>query len=420
MQPLGRLRLFGISLFWLAVNLHWGALLIAIIPCQVAAIHPTGHGYILSIILGVGAVVALVMPPFVGAYSDRSAHRWGRRRPYMVVGAVVNLAGLAVMYQAGQCRLIWLYLIAYLIIQLGSNLATAAYSGVIPDLVPQEQRGVASGWMAAMTQIGNILGAVGGGILIQRGLAAGAYGIIAGSLAALLIVTALATRETPLAARVAAPGLGPILRSLWIDPRRYPDFAWVWATRFLFTAGMWMVQPFIQYYLRDVIGSTRAAEDAGRVIGAALVGATITGLIGGAISDRVGRKRVVYVANGAMAIVALGFMVVRTMPGVYMTAILYGLAFGAYYSVDWALGCDVLPRKEEAGKDMGVWHISMVLPQSLAPFLSGLLLTWGGSTLRPGWTEPHYLAQGYLMLFASASVLLALSAVLLRNVRGVR
>jgi MFS family permease len=194
----------------------------------------------------------------------------------------------------------------------------------------------------------------------------------------------------------------------------------VWVTRFLFTAGMWMVQPFIQYYLRDVIGSPRPAEDAGRIIGVALVGATLTGLLGGAISDRVGRKRVVYVANGLMAAVSLGFMAVGTLPAVYVTAVLYGLAFGAYYSVDWALGCDVLPRKDEAGKDMGVWHISMVLPQSLAPFLSGLLLTLGGASSRAGWAEPHYHASGYVMLFALAAVLLTLSAVLLKNVRGVR
>lgn len=417
---LGRWRLIGISVFWLAVNLHWSALLIAVIPHQVAAIHPVGHGYILSIILGVGALVALTMPPIVGAYSDRCASRWGRRRPFMVVGTVVNLVGLGLMYTAGEGRLIWLYLIAYLVIQFGSNLATSAYNGVIPDVVPAEQRGIASGWMAVMTQVGNILGALGGGMLIQRGLAAATFLSIGIGMVMLLLVTSAALREEPLSVRPASPRLSQVLRSLWLNPRDHPDFAWVWLTRFLFTAGMWMVQPFLQYYLRDVIGSTRPAEDAGRIIGLALVGATVTGLLGGGLSDRLGRKRVVYVANGLMAAVSLMFLLVRTMPAVYATACLYGLAFGAYFSVDWALACDVLPSKGEAGKDMGVWHISMVLPQSLAPFVSGLLLTFGGSVSRPGWTEPHYAVTGYMLLFATASVLLALSAILVRNVKGAR
>lgn len=121
-----------------------------------------------------------------------------------------------------------------------------------------------------------------------------------------------------------------------------------------------------------------------------------------------------------MAAVSLGFMVVGGMPGVYVTATLYGLAFGAYYSVDWALGCDVLPNKQDAAKDMGVWHIAMVLPQSIAPALSGLILTMGGVRVGAGAAEPHYRPGAYLVLFASASLLLALSAWLLRNVRGVR
>lgn len=408
------------SLYWLAVNLHWSALLIAIIPRQVARMSPEGHAWLLSIILGSGAVVALVLPPFIGSYSDRCAHRWGRRRPFMVTGTAVNLFGLAALWLGGERGSVALYLLGYAVVQLGSNFATSAYAGVIPDIVPREQRGIASGWMAAMTQTGNILGAIGGGMLIQRDLAGWAYLTIGAVLVSLLVVTALAVREEPLREPPPRPRMIEVLRSLWIDPRKHPDFAWVWITRFLFTAGMWMVQPYMQYYLRDVIGSPRPAEDAGRIIAVALVGAAVTGVLGGSVSDRIGRKRVVYAANGLMAAISIVFILVRSMEAVYLTAVCYGLAFGAYYSVDWALGCDVLPRKEEAGKDMGVWHIAMVLPQTLAPFLSGRILTMAGTRMEPGWTEQHYLLGGYIGLFVCASILLALSALLIRNVRGVR
>ncbi len=435
-EPLSRGALFGMSLYWLAVNLHWGALLVVIMPRQIAEIHPERHAQMLGRLIGIGAVVALLLPPIVGALSDKCTHRWGRRRPYMATGTAINVVGLGALFLAGYFRNLPLYLAGYLVVQFGSNVATAAYSGAIPDLVPAGQRGVASGWMAAMTQTGTILGALGSGMLVERGHSGIAVGVIAAAMALLLIATAASMRER----RGSAPertdghaqssgagpnfrsrigGLAAILRRLWIDPRKHPDFAWVWITRFLFTAGMWMVQPFLQYYLRDVVCSPRPAEDAGRIVGLALVGATCTGLLGGAISDRVGRKRVVYVANGSMALVAIGFMVVRTMPAVYLTAVLYGLAFGAYYSVDWALGCDVLPNKSDAGKDMGVWHISMVLPQSLAPELSGRLLEAGGTLMRAGSTVPHYAVVGYLYLFAVAALLLTLSALMLRNVRGV-
>ncbi len=413
-------RLAGMSLYWLAVNVQWGALLIALIPAEAVQLRPLDHARLLSLILGIGAVAALILPPFVGALSDRCRHPWGRRRPYMAAGTALNLVGLLLLATAARAGSVALYILAYLVVQFGSNVATAAYSGIIPDAVEPSQRGAASGWMAVMTHCGTILGALGGGILVQRGLSGWLYGVIALLLPLTLAVTAAAVPERPGSPSGEPLRPGQILRSLWLNPRRYPDFGWVWATRFLFTAGMWMVQPFIQYYLRDVIGSAQAAEDAGRVIGIALAGATVTGLLGGALSDRFGRKRVVYVANGLMAAVSLGFMVVGGMPGVYVTATLYGLAFGAYYSVDWALGCDVLPNKQDAAKDMGVWHIAMVLPQSIAPALSGLILTMGGVRVGAGAAEPHYRPGAYLVLFASASLLLALSAWLLRNVRGVR
>jgi len=409
-------QLCAISAFWFAVNLHWGALLLIIMPSQVARISPQSQAEDLSIILGIGALVALVLPPFVGAYSDRCASRWGRRRPYMAAGVVVNLVGLLTLWGAGGLHSFWLYLVGYLVVQFGNNLATASYSGIIPDLVPDYQRGEASGYMAAMTQMGTVLGAVASGFLMDAGHVAASYLVIAVALVLFLSLTLAGTREQPLSASPAPLSGRALLKSFWMDPRKHPDFAWVWITRALVTLGMWTVQPYIQYYLRDVVHVLHPEKTTGYLLGTILIGATVTGLLGGRWSDRIGRKRVIYATNTLIALTYIGFLFVHSLEMAYLLGIVYGLGYGAYYSVDWALGCDVLPNKEDAAKYLGIWHIAMVLPQSIAPFIAGPLLARFGQAGSSG----HYALPGYTAIFCLAAFFLLLSAVLLRNVRGAR
>jgi Na+/melibiose symporter-like transporter len=407
----------AVSAYWFATNLHWGALLVVMMPSQVKrVIAPMWHAQALSVILGVGALVALVTPPIVGAYSDRCASRWGRRRPYMAAGVALNLLGLLLMWTAGDRASFWLYLAAYLVVQFGNNLATASYSGIIPDVVPEAQRGEASGYMAAMTQMGTVLGAFASGYLMGAGYVTASYGLIGCTLVVFLGITAVGVREEPLARATGSVAWRNVLKSLWVNPRKHPDFAWVWLTRALVTMGMWCVQPYIQYYLGDVIGVPNPEQTTGLLLGTILIGATVTGLLGGSLSDRIGRKRVVYVANSLIAVASLAFLVSHSLAFTFVVGIVYGLGFGAYYSVDWALACDVLPSKDSAAKDMGVWHISMVLPQSLAPFIAGPLLAGVGR----GPTPEHYTLPGYSAIFALAAFFLLLGALLLRNVRGVR
>src|SRR5207237_855541 len=121
--------------------------------------------------------------------SDRSTSRYGRRRPFMVFGITVNLVGLAIMGYAAAQRSLMLYMLGYLFVQFGNNIAGAAYAGIIPDMVPADQHGEASGYMAMMTQAGMILGALLSGSLLGSGHATLAYLIIACVLIAFVVLT---------------------------------------------------------------------------------------------------------------------------------------------------------------------------------------------------------------------------------------
>jgi MFS family permease len=416
---------FYISAYWFGTNLLWMALLLIIMPSQMRRLFPSDPSRMLGLIIGFGSLPAILVPLLVGPISDRCMSRWGRRRPFMFVGVSINLVGLALLWFAGEHLLLWLYIVGYFVSNTGNNIATGAYSAIIPDLVPEPQRGQAGGWMAAMTQLGQIAGAVSAGLLMHAGQVLAAYGVIAGTLVVFLIITAAGIREQP---RTDSPGpldLIAFLKRLWIDPRKHPNFAWVWITRLLVMMGVYSVQEFIQYYLVDEakVPIDRAELAAGQMFVILLVAATPTALLGGGVSDRIGRRPVIYTANTLIAAACLAFILSPSLMYAYIVAVAFGLGFGAYCSVDWALGVDVLPNKEQdAAKDMAVWHIALTLPQVIAVPIGGVLLGAFGKTtiMVGGLPQVHYDHGGYVALFLIAGAYFILGAVLLRNVRGVR
>jgi MFS family permease len=187
--------------------------------------------------------------------------------------------------------------------------------------------------------------------------------------------------------------------------------------------GFYAPLPFLQNYLRDVVHVADPAAEVPKVMAVILLFSSLTGVWGGAISERVGRKPVIYVANGLIAVMAFAFPFCRSLEHVLLVGVVFGLAYGAYISVDWALGTDVLPNKHDAAKDMAIWHISMTAPQTVGAPLAGIILTSFGYSVASGSGGDRnevYAWNGYLSLFAFAGVCFLLGAVLLRNVRGAR
>jgi MFS family permease len=433
----------AISAYWFATNFHWGALLTIMLPFEVERMSPVFRAESLGVLTGASAIMALVAPLIAGALSDRCASRWGRRRPYMALGIAINVIGLLLMAASlsvskpvenpasltaaifGNPGLL-LYFVSYLVVQLGNNVTSAAYMGVIPDLVPHEQRGKASGFMALKSQAGTLFGAVGVGLLLGDASEWVKYLTLCAVLVGVGAITLFGMKETPLPFKPKKLEWGPYFRSLWIDPKKYPDFAWVWITRALVMLGFYAVLPFINYYLVDVVGIPRAevGKTAPMLLGVILIASSISGVLGGSISDKVGRKRVVYVSNMVIAIVTIAFIFCHNIVAALAVGTVFGLAYGAYISVDYALGTDVLPSRANAAKEMAVWHIAMTLPQSIAAPASGFLIAAFGKTIIPATkgveASVQYPLAGYAAVFILCSVSFALGAVLLKNVKGVK
>ncbi len=415
LRRLSALQQFFLSCFWFAYNVQWGALLAIVLPSQIAAVVGDERKELFNgLIPPLGAALSLVVTPAAGAFSDRSRSRFGRRRPYLLIGTLANAAFMMWLGGFGQGSGAGLLLLAYLGVQFGANWAGGPYAGLIPDVVPHEQRGAASGWMALMSSLGTLVGALAAGQLTRGGRYAGIYGFCVALLLAMLLLTWAGVRERPQASPREPFRAGAFLRAFLPSPRRHRDFYWVLVTRAMVTMGVYSVFTFFVYFLKDVIRVARPEEQSSYLIGIIIAGGILTALAAGRLSDRFGRKPLVYWSGGVMALASVVFIAVAFFPSLgFMFAVgaVFGLGYGAYQAVDWALAIDVLPGGASAAKDMGIWHVALVLPQVLAPALTGVTLTV---------LKDRSLLLGYSVVFVMTAAWFVLGTVFVRQVRGAR
>lgn len=399
-------RYFALSAFWFGSSLHWLLLLLILIPAQVQGfVGDERKGTYLGLLVTTGAVIALLLPPLVGAYSDRV----GRRMEFLKWGVVVNVLGLLVMAAAALALKgmagYAVYVLGFLLVQLGNNAATAPYSALIPELVPPESRGRASGIMAFLQASGQLLGAV---VAAAVGLlklpVIVPFALVVLALVGSAVVTLRFVPEPPARTREDAPAI-----PLW-QLFAHQAFLWVFITRVLFSLGQYSVQPFIQYYVADVLRRPDAPTVTSYMLACIIVGSIGTALLGGRLSDRYGRKPIISFAGFLMAVCAVMFLFAPNLGVALGLALLFGLGFGAFTSVDWALGADAMPSARSYARDMGVWHVAFVGPQlTTAP--QGALLDWGN---RQGGN------LGYGLVFGVAAACFTLGVLLVGRIRGLK
>lgn len=410
-RPTRRLSLMeqlSLSAHWFGLNFHWGALLAVAIPAEVLKFVPEAEkGHALATVFAGGAFIALVVLPLVGALSDRSLSRFGRRRPFVVTGAMLNVVALLAL---GYAPTFALFVVAYWFVQFANNLGGSAYGGLIPDLVPQEQRGLSSGLMGLMTMLGTITAAVVAGKLMQRGLAIPLYLTIGAVLLTTASLTAWKVREQPLAARPPFRWR-EFIAQFWLDPRRHPDFAWLFVSRLLTMMGFYTILNFLQFFLKDFLRVPNFTEATGTLTATVVVGALGSALIAGWLSDRIGRRGIVSGATLLMGALCLVFLTAPSFRLMLGLGVIFGVGYGAFVSVEWALATDVLPSQASAAKDLGIWGISVTLPQVVAPLIGGPLLD---AVNRLGTN------LGYVALMAIAAAYFVAGSLTVWKIKGAR
>ena len=357
-----------VALLWFAFSAQWTTLLSVIIPDQVANIvgpdSPQKEG-LSGTVLAAGAVVALFVAPLAGALSDRARSPLGRRRPFLIAGVVGSCIGLMLMAPFGPGSSLLIYTIAFLNLTFWWNWLAGAYAGLIPDVVPERDQGLASAWINIMTAIGTGLGNFLVAILYAPNHPTTVLAVFAAVSFACLILTLKHVKEPPSAGADDKLALTPFLRSFIIDPRAHPNFYWVLVTRLFVNMGVWSISAMLLFYAQDVIGLAHAANSLPALLGVGAFLSIPASLIAVWLSARHGLILIVQITSWIMVAATICYVLIPFQPHFLLfapTVLLFSLGWGAYQAVDWALALRVLPSTAGAGKDMGIWHIAFVLP----------------------------------------------------------
>ncbi|MDP5226797.1 MULTISPECIES: MFS transporter [Arthrobacter] len=404
-RPVTPLWITGVVLVNLGINAAFFAPLQVLLGLQAAVLDPGQKEGILALVTGAGAAVSLVANPIFGAFSDRTASRFGRRVPWVVGGAVVGALGLIALAGVPDVALMTL---AWCLVQAGCNGAYAAITAAIPDKVPVARRGTVGGLAAMGQTVGILLGAVIAAV-VSGNLWLG-YGLAALALVLGVVLFALRSDDRPIHRGDVPPlAWGPFLLG-FVRPLAHPDFRWAWITRLLVNIGNHMITLYLLFFLTDAVRLKETegiAAETGVLIltGLYAVFVIVTSVIGGRISDRMGRRKpMVILSSAIIATSALILAFSPTWVGGLVGASVLGIGFGAYLAVDFALITQVLPNPEDRGKDLGVINIANSLPQVIAPAIAWPFVTlWGG----------------YLSLYVAAAVIGLLGAVFVVRIKGV-
>ncbi|MDY6944130.1 MAG: MFS transporter [Pseudomonadota bacterium] len=398
-----------ITLYALAYTGTWLALLTPVlvtIALKVRHLAPQAAASNLSLVLGLGAFFALVGNPLFGRLSDRTTSRFGMRRPWLIGGVMCGAVALSMIATASSVIMV---LVGWCLAQLAFNAVLAAMIAVLPDRVPAAQRGTVAGVMAICLPLGQV-----SGTFLVQSIAASTllmFMVPATICVVLVLVFALALRDRRLAPG-AVPSLGwrDVAAIYWVNPRQYPDFAWTWLSRLLLVLGTAFLNTYQPFYLIDKLGHTE--QQIPTLIFQGILVQTVAiiavSVLGGRLSDALGRRKIFVVLGGM--VYALGLWVIAAAPD-YPTFLLgmtlTGAGHGIYFAVDLALVTDVLPNRwRDAAKDLGIFNVANALPQAIAPAVAPLILAVSGGN--------------YTLLFAVAGSISLLASITILPVKSVR
>jgi MFS family permease len=424
-------------------------------------------------------MVALLAQALMGMFSDRSTASWGRRRPYILIGTLAT-AVLTIMigFTAGMEGMVgfWVLFAIGLVQPVASNMSQAAEQGIIPDLVPDEKRGLFSGVKALLEiPLPLILVAFTVGRLVSKGnMWAGlllAVGVLLVTMLLTMLVPEKPLKEAPtpmdwkplvrllvmtlvftliilgsgqvvklvsgllkditspttlfivmglfgLAGMLVAVAMGVWLSvriSLGNSARENPSFTWWVINRLAFLVGAVNLSTFAVYFLQARLGYVKeaAAAPASQLILFVGLFILISTLPAGWLTDRFGEKRMVTIAGLVAVVGTIIALSIPSLPVIYVGGCIIGIAAGLFYTANWALGTLLVP-KEEAGRYLGISNLAGAGAGAVGAYIGGPIADFVTAQV------PQIPGFGYVLIFSIYGLLFLFSVLALTQVKTSR
>jgi len=407
MKKISFMRMFVISLLGFALTFSSNIQDPPLMTFKTRQLAPDLPNTVMGILGFVGLLVAMAVQPLVGVFSDRAKTKLGRRLPFIIGGAVLIAMSLFLLVAAPT---LWVLLLGVILIQFSSNILQGPWQALIPDLVPESQRGMASSLKGVMDIIALVVGGLVAGKILSAGIAQwGDNGVYFAAAVptvvffVFVIFTAIWAREKQAAGPgpepVATKTIGEALKgAFYVNFRENRIFGWWFANRILFWGSFIAINTFLINYMVDVIHMNQADAqnfygNLKMILGGALI---VLALLSGWLSDRIGRKPIMLASGFVSFAGALFLLFVRDQTLITVAGAIIGMGIGAFITVSWALATDIVPANESA-RYLGIANIATCIGSGVARLLGGVLIDPINKVLGSS-------SSGYLLLFALATL----------------
>jgi MFS family permease len=375
--------LFGMSLLMLGANVVWVSYNSVLLPTLVENVVTESKGLVVGLIGFFGTLLAVVVSLLAGILSDHTASKWGKRTPAILIGALLALPliGLPALILSPAWRAALLpaalpvIILSYLGMQFFTNVGNGAWWPLLVDVVPEHQRGTASGIQGLLTLVGAAVGILAITALNQNGKTGLALWLTGGIFALTGILNALVIRgkDTP-ADSSDRISLGRAVRDMFRVRTRVAVFFWVVLAALLANMGLNSMQFFARYFF-EVYFPSISPDAAFRIMGGISLAVTMLAAVGsGVLSDKIGRRSLILGAMFVCAVATLLMGLSTNFITFLIMAAIRSAATGPIFAIAPALASDLAP-KDEAGQYMAYNNLSTGLSGALAALIFGVILT---------------------------------------------
>ena len=378
-KPLDKVTIARFGAGFIIFGVLWmsglGIVSAVLLPMHYKTIEGVNPDALIGIVNAFTAVASLIANLIFGNFSDRSRSRFGRRTPRILFGAVL---GGVTLFLTGTTHNAVLLTIFYCACMFGLNCMIAPMVAILSDRVPSGIRGTMSAFYGAGATIGSPIGTMLGALFIKNlipGFAVAGVLMFLGGVVSMLIMP---KEESADFLPKDEGSLKDVLVSF--RPPAFHgahDFYKAFVGRFCMLVSYQMIAVYQLYIIQNYIGQSvdESAVTVSVVSMIMMVMSLVGSFISGPVSDIIGRRKVpVVVASVLFAIgIAMPWVFPSSM-GMYLFAGIAGLGYAVYSAVDQALLVDVLPNKEEAGKDLGILNMATTLGQMCGPIVMSALV----------------------------------------------
>ena len=386
-------HLLNLSVYWLGINAIWAGLGYVIYQGRfIAQYGETFAPTYVALLETIPLFLAVLVQPTIAAISDYTVTRWGRRKPYILIGSLLDVVFLWGIASSNEFVAILAFVV---LLQCSSNFAQGPFQGYVPDLVPQKQVGIASGLMGVMIILGQVVGVAIATIGITQlgsnpfpegtaeagNFARQAFFLPTIGLAVIEVVTMIPIllfvdegRQAP--SRGGRSWLQIALGAWGLDILKQRSYVWLLISRLFFLMAPAVLLFLGLFYLIRTLHIPVQDTGGPLTIITAVLG-SVTGLAtfpAARLSDRYGRKRMIYAAIGIGSVGMLGVALAPNFAFMVAALVLVGISSGTFLAVDWALMTDIIP-KATSGRYMGISNVATAISGPIARVTTGVLLT---------------------------------------------